>query len=677
MADQYGQLFNEETQPAPTDRMFITDNVAGTSAQRMRYIEFDRLFGSVLSVKWRGATGDGVTDDTTAIQNTIDEVSSAGGGIVFFPEGSYLTSSPLTLASNVYLEGVGDSSMLLNVRLEGTGTAGSEIAFTSPASKGDTTISIPATGLSGEWIRISSVINAGSTDAGVDQLSHTSGDDSYLSEFVQIETGNVSTADLYSGVVFPYSNTPGTDTDGSITTSVARQITWLENSGVRNLKIIGKQGSEVQIAQLKWCRNFIIDECTIDANDTTVQCVEFLYCLDCHVRNSTLVGKRTSIPASGATTNQVIFASSTQCSIDNSTLEGGRQSVDITYEVSDLTYRGGPSISCGGHNCRSINPGLEGFTDHYGCLATYWINCNTIGGLRGIRTRSRGSRIHSCFGQGHGSGIGILIDDAGIIDCDVSHNRIDGYGTGIQLDHSQGTSYDALIDLLAGTQGSISHNRVSNTSGVGIVCAGGSASDTRYGPRITQNIVQSPGTDGISVLAYNNGTVIDQNLILDVTTSNRAGIKWGSNIQDLFIGDNYVFGVAAGATALEGSSTSSFITDTTTFPGGEADANLFVGTTFTDAATPFNSILADNTAYRQPLVVGWQPFVASLGIGAPSLERSSFGIYEDGGELVFKVKDASGNILGASLTLVDFASGESAATFGAFATTATGTFTSP
>ena len=41
-------------------------------------------------VKTFGARGDGITDDTTAIQSCINSVNSNGGGVVYFPPGVYL-----------------------------------------------------------------------------------------------------------------------------------------------------------------------------------------------------------------------------------------------------------------------------------------------------------------------------------------------------------------------------------------------------------------------------------------------------------------------------------------------------------------------------------------------------------------------------------------------------------
>ena len=87
-----------------------------------------------VSVKDFGATGDGSTDDTTAISNAITYVST-NGGAVYFPAGTYKTSSTLTISSpNVTLYGDNkDASIILanadsfNVITIGTGANYTEI----------------------------------------------------------------------------------------------------------------------------------------------------------------------------------------------------------------------------------------------------------------------------------------------------------------------------------------------------------------------------------------------------------------------------------------------------------------------------------------------------------------------------------------------------------------------
>lgn len=58
--------------------------------------------GGIFDVKAFGATGDGVTLDTAAVQRAIDAASEAGGGTVNFPAGTFL-STTITLRSHITL----------------------------------------------------------------------------------------------------------------------------------------------------------------------------------------------------------------------------------------------------------------------------------------------------------------------------------------------------------------------------------------------------------------------------------------------------------------------------------------------------------------------------------------------------------------------------------------------
>lgn len=56
------------------------------------------------------AKADGVTDNTTAIQNALTKAGADGGGIVFLPPGKYKVTGHLTVPSNVELKGAVDNS---------------------------------------------------------------------------------------------------------------------------------------------------------------------------------------------------------------------------------------------------------------------------------------------------------------------------------------------------------------------------------------------------------------------------------------------------------------------------------------------------------------------------------------------------------------------------------------
>ena len=58
-----------------------------------------RVYTDGLNAGWWGAAGDGVTDDTTAINNA-NTFATANEGDLLFPDGSYLVSSNITFSAN-------------------------------------------------------------------------------------------------------------------------------------------------------------------------------------------------------------------------------------------------------------------------------------------------------------------------------------------------------------------------------------------------------------------------------------------------------------------------------------------------------------------------------------------------------------------------------------------------
>jgi hypothetical protein len=66
----------------------------------------------VTDVKLYGAKGDGVTDDTTAINNALSALNTNGGGVLYFPKGTYIISSSITSYSKITWRGTGKNSII-------------------------------------------------------------------------------------------------------------------------------------------------------------------------------------------------------------------------------------------------------------------------------------------------------------------------------------------------------------------------------------------------------------------------------------------------------------------------------------------------------------------------------------------------------------------------------------
>lgn len=80
----------------------IADQFAVVNTTISGYVKQNTI---VYNVRDYGAVGDGVTDDSDAVINCINSAKS--GGIVFFPEGIYLITKPLTFPTDSVVRGIG------------------------------------------------------------------------------------------------------------------------------------------------------------------------------------------------------------------------------------------------------------------------------------------------------------------------------------------------------------------------------------------------------------------------------------------------------------------------------------------------------------------------------------------------------------------------------------------
>lgn len=65
------------------------------------------------NVKLFGAKGDGTTDDSSAIHAALNHLNSVGGGILFFPSGTYITTGVNIVHSNIHIHGSSKGSTVL------------------------------------------------------------------------------------------------------------------------------------------------------------------------------------------------------------------------------------------------------------------------------------------------------------------------------------------------------------------------------------------------------------------------------------------------------------------------------------------------------------------------------------------------------------------------------------
>lgn len=124
-----------------------------------------------VSVKDFGAVGDGSNNDTTAIQAAITAVSGAGGGVVYFPPGTYLINAALTMGtSGVSLIGAGPSTSIIKNSGGATNaiTATScngfyikDIGFSHSTSSTGAAIQLASCGTSGAGVLVDNIATAG------------------------------------------------------------------------------------------------------------------------------------------------------------------------------------------------------------------------------------------------------------------------------------------------------------------------------------------------------------------------------------------------------------------------------------------------------------------------------------------------------------------------------------
>lgn len=188
----------------------------GTQTQQTADARYLQQGSLSVSVDAFGAVGDGVTDDTAALQAALDAGASFGQTFVYAPTGAYRISAPLRVPANTHF--FSPRALLVSdipgleafITIWGSYLAAKHFELAKPANAGDRvlTTKTPHTYQPGDVLRlVSQRVATNPDDAGNDQLGwatgyQNTGTGPYFAEFVRVQNVTDTTLTLDNGLLF-------------------------------------------------------------------------------------------------------------------------------------------------------------------------------------------------------------------------------------------------------------------------------------------------------------------------------------------------------------------------------------------------------------------------------------------------------------------------------------------
>ena len=411
----------------------------------------------VINVKNFGAKGDGVSDDTQAIQDSINHVFEKGGGEVLFPKGIYSIkgSGSLELKSNVDLRGVNGviidfsqrdkfSSEEYKFLVNACGNISSQKLLTFDALKGSYTIKCDTSTLNeGDLICITSNKQYTETNS---SIYVNAGELSIVNHVI-----NSNEIQLNSML-----------NDDYLTTENARiyKVTPIENVKISGLTFKGKGRNTNPTLDadygvgFTYCKDVIVENCKFEDIDTKQ--LEFRSCYNFIADNNiynhskyttTDSGGSVIVPCPpksqdirGAVQYQVRVADACMYGIiSNSIGNGGRHMFNTGHsnmkldgtrnESRDFLFGINRFITVS--NCYSKNTWHASFSTHNDAEYVTFENCKSVSsGFAGFNPRSNKCVVDNC--KSYHSTIGVYLSD-NIRNVVIKNNYVEGGEHGVYM----------------------------------------------------------------------------------------------------------------------------------------------------------------------------------------------------------------------------------------------------
>lgn len=326
--------------PAATER-YSDVVVSGVNAKDVIYdppfigavqTDVEAKLAQTVSVKDFGAVGDGVTDDTAAIQAALD---AAIGKQLVFPDGVYLVDTSVSLVGDIELVGLGDvlidgSNSTDNEIITLGGSLGSSVALGGNAAKGATSITVSGLSLSAGnliWLRSTDTFD---TATGADK-----------GEFAVVQSVSGTTVYLRNALYDSYTAATTTVTLVNAATVQINNIKVNRDANLAGLKI--QYGRDVSLR----------DVYVKGANE---RCIDVNACYNVFVENGGAEGEWFS---GSGTSYGIVYINTQHANQYGGFYRGGRHGISVggTYVSRDINFFGGTVDTSG-------DGGVAGFDMH-------------------------------------------------------------------------------------------------------------------------------------------------------------------------------------------------------------------------------------------------------------------------------------------------------------------------
>jgi hypothetical protein len=446
----------------------VTFLAAGTGATQRTVLDKLR---DVVSVKDFGAVGDGVADDTAAIQAAVNAATS-----VRVPTGTYVISSTISVLSGVTVildeDAIIDMSAASGiVAFRSQGTFGTAYNLTADTTAFGTTITVStgdsANFAAGDWVQVFSaeVFDPGWTDSPFGEIAHVQSVNTGTGvltlstplaggTYKTTQTGQVRKCNFTSNVNVIGGQFLGANNAAVNNTAVRFDVAF--NCVVDGIRARYCNGNTINIRSGLFCtvRNVLIED-VIDSNGYGVNFTDT--CQDCTVVDSSFLRTRHSVTNTGSDkgqcrrlTYQNLKSWDTLNTGDDFDTHANATDVLFVNCISYGATGSGFNVECQTAQvigCTALNPATNGitFTTHSTVNQSQFLadGFRSIGGNRGISVSSGGAfvsgsttraiRISNCMmvnpaSGGTGQAINVQNTDASLT---TSGLTIDGcYGEG-------------------------------------------------------------------------------------------------------------------------------------------------------------------------------------------------------------------------------------------------------